>query len=356
MDMFQVPRLNSHLIVDSVTKSFLKTNQEKVLDDISFEVGPSKILGIIGKSGAGKSTLLRCLNGLEKPDSGHILFQGQDLTQLSEKNFRNLRQKIGVVFQSFNLLSSRTVFDNVALPLELLKHSIAERQKRVDQILGLVGLLSKRDAYPSELSGGQRQRVAIARALVVDTALLLCDEFTSALDPHTTLEILELLKNINKTLGITLVFVTHDINVVKELAQDVCVLDQGRIVEKGPVESVFTNPKHPVTKVLLSELLKNDLPEFLQHQLHSDGLENDDVVLKLIFGTQTSTKPLIANLIQKWNIPVNIVSGSLDHIGKATFGHLVISLKHEEGTTTNIVNYLKEHHVEVERAGYIRWC
>jgi len=350
-----VPRLNSHLVVDRISKSFLKANQEKVLGDISFEVEPSKILGIIGKSGAGKSTLLRCLNGLEKPDSGRILFQDQDLTKLSEKKFRALRQKIGVVFQSFNLLSGRTVFDNVALPLEFLKCPVAERQKKVDQILGLVGLFSKRNAYPSELSGGQRQRVAIARALVVDTALLLCDEFTSALDPHTTLEILELLKNINKTLGIAIVFVTHDINVVKELAQDVCVLDQGRIVEKGSVESVFTNPKHSVTKILLSELLKNDLPEFLQHQLHSDGLENDDVVLKLIFGTQTSTKPLIANLIQKWNIPVNIVSGSLDHIGKATFGHLVISLKHEEGTTENIVNYLRAHHVAVERAGYIRW-
>lgn len=350
-----MPSSNPHLVVQNISKSFSQNGPEKVLDDVSFTVHPGKILGIIGKSGAGKSTLLRCLNGLEKPDTGKILFHGQSLTDLSTIKLREVRRKIGVVFQSFNLLSSRTVFENVALPLELLKLSNAERQKKVENILSVVGLSSKLNAFPSQLSGGQRQRVAIARALVVDASLLLCDEFTSALDPHTTLEILDLLQKLNQRLGITLVFVTHDINVVKELAQDVCVLDHGKVIEQGCVENVFTNPQHVVTQSLLSELLKNDLPDFLQHQLHLEGMENDDVILKLIFGSQTSTKPLIANLIQEWKIPINIISGSLDHIGKATFGHLVVSLKHQAESTEKIIKYLTEHQVGVEKAGYIKW-
>ncbi|MBY0463210.1 MAG: ATP-binding cassette domain-containing protein, partial [Alphaproteobacteria bacterium] len=350
-----MPSSNPYLAIQNISKSFSQNGPEKVLNDISFEISKGKILGIIGKSGAGKSTLLRCLNGLEKPDTGKILFQGQNLTDLSSQKIRDVRRKIGVVFQSFNLLSTRTVFENVALPLELLKLSDTERQKKVENILTLVGLSSKFNAYPSQLSGGQRQRIAIARALVVDATLLLCDEFTSALDPHTTLEILRLLQDLNRRLGITIIFVTHDINVVKELAQDVCVLDQGKIVEHGAVENVFTNPQHTVTQTLLSELLKNDLPDFLEHQLQVEGKENDDVVLKLIFGSQTSTKPLIANLIQEWKIPINIISGSLDHIGKATFGHLVVSLKHHAESTEKIIKYLTDHQVGVEKAGYIRW-
>lgn len=350
-----MPNSTPQLVVQNISKSFSQDTAEKVLDNISFEIQAGKILGIIGKSGAGKSTLLRCLNGLEKPDTGKILFQGQDLITLSNQKLRELRQKIGVIFQSFNLLTTKTIFENVALPLELLGIPSSERQKKVENILNLVGLTSKLNAYPSQLSGGQRQRVAIARALVVDATLLLCDEFTSALDPHTTLEILELLQSLNQRLGITIIFVTHDINVVKELAQDVCVLDHGKIVEQGSVEAVFSNPKHITTQTLLAELLKNDLPEFLQHQLHAEGKENDDIVLKLIFGSQTSTKPLIANLIHEWKIPINIISGSLDHIGKVTFGHLVISLKHQTESTEKIICYLTEHQVGVEKAGYIRW-
>ena len=346
---------NFHLVAENISKSFSNNNLERVLDDVSFTVNTGKVLGIIGKSGAGKSTLLRCLNGLEKPDTGKIFFQGQNLTDLSTEEIRIVRQKIGVIFQSFNLLSSRTVFENVSLPLEFLKLSKAEQLKKVEKTLNLVGLSSKTDAYPNQFSGGQRQRVAIARALVVNANLLLCDEFTSALDPQTTLEILELLQKLNQDLGITLVFVTHDINVVKELAQDVCVLDQGKVIEQGSVETVFTNPKHTVTQSLLAELWKNDLPDFLEQQLHLEGQENDDVVLKLIFDNQTSTKPLIANLIQEWKIPINIIAGNLDHIGKATFGHLVVSLKHQTESTEKIIRYLTEHRVRVEKAGYIKW-
>ena len=350
-------RSENHLTVEGISKSFEQSAfSEKVLDNVTFDVTKGSIVSIIGKSGAGKSTLLRCLNGLEHPDSGKIYFEGTDTTSLKANELRTLRQKIGVVFQSFNLLSSRTVFKNVALPLELLRIPNAIQKEKVERILKLVGLFEKRDSYPSQLSGGQCQRVAIARALVVDATLLLCDEFTSALDPHTTVEILELLQELNKTLGITIVFVTHDINVVKEIAQKVCVLDQGQIVEKGPVEKIFINPSHKVTKELLSELLKDNLPDFIQHQLHPQGQENDDLVLKLIFNSQTSTKPVIAELIQQWNVPINIMSGNLDHIGRETFGHLVISLKHNLESSEKIIAFLKENHVDVHQLGYIRWA
>jgi len=346
----------THLKVEGIYKAFQQsTYSEKVLSNVSFEVPKGSILGIIGKSGAGKSTLLRCLNGLEKPDTGKIYFEGIDITSLKSSELRAFRQKIGVVFQSFNLLSSRNVFKNIALPLELLGIPEPIQKDKIEKMLKLVGLLDKKDAYPSQLSGGQRQRVAIARALVVDSTLLLCDEFTSALDPHTTVEILELLQELNKTLGITIIFVTHDINVVKEIAQKVCVLDQGEIAEKGPVEKIFINPSHTVTKELLSELLKDNLPEFIQHKLHQKGQENDDLVLKLVFNSQTSTRPIIAELIQLYKVPINIMSGNLDHIGKETFGHLVISLKHNLTSSDQIIAFLTENHVEVLQLGYIKW-
>lgn len=346
----------TNLKVEGICKTFRQSyHSETVLSDVSFEVTKGSIVGIIGKSGAGKSTLLRCLNGLEKPESGKIYFKDIDITSLKAHDLRLLRQEIGVVFQSFNLLSSRTVFQNVALPLELLGIKESGQKDKIEQILKLVGLFHKRDAYPSQLSGGQRQRVAIARALIVDATLLLCDEFTSALDPHTTIEILELLQELNKSLGITIVFVTHDINVVKEIAQKVCVLDHGKIVEKGPVEKIFINPSHPVTKELLSELLKDNLPEFIQHKLHPEGQENDELVLKLVFNNQTSTRPIIAELIQFWKVPLNIMSGNLDHIGQETFGHLVVSLKHNSISSDKIITFLKENHVEVQQLGYIKW-
>ncbi len=350
-------RSENHLKVEGISKSFERSAlSEKVLDNVTFEVAKGSIVGIIGKSGAGKSTLLRCLNGLEKPDSGKIYFEGKDITRLKGNEFRVIRQKIGVVFQSFNLLNSRTIYKNVALPLELLKMPEDVQKEKIEKTLKLVGLFEKKDSYPSQLSGGQCQRVAIARALVVDATLLLCDEFTSALDPHTTVEILELLQELNKTLGITIIFVTHDINVVKEIAQKVCVLDKGQIVEKGPVEKIFINTSHQITKELLSELLKDNLPDFIQHQLHPQGQENDDLVLKLIFNSQTSTRPIIAELIQLWKVPINIMSGNLDHIGRETFGHLVISLKHNLESSEKIIAFLKENHVDVHQLGYIKWA
>ncbi|MCX7338456.1 MAG: ATP-binding cassette domain-containing protein [Alphaproteobacteria bacterium] len=242
----------------------------------------------------------------------------------------------------------------------------------ITKTLDRVGLYSKRDSYPSQLSGGQRQRVAIARALVTESQLLLCDEFaralvtesqlllcdefTSALDPETTLDILALLRKLNRDLGITIVFVTHDIGVIKELADDICVLDHGKIVENGPVTQVLASPHHPVTQSLLAELFHDNLPQFIQDQLHETPMPQDDIILKLIFGPKSSTKPLISMLSQQWQVSINIIVGSLNHIHTETFGHLVISIPFMPEPIDQMISFLKNHQVCVQKIGYIQWA
>ncbi len=224
------------------------------LDDVSFDVACGEVLGIIGRSGAGKSTLIRCLNRLERPDHGSIAFDGRDITDLAERDLPPVRRRIGMIFQGFNLLSAKTVAQNVALPLKIEGRPGADRGRRVAELLDLVGLAGKADAYPAQLSGGQKQRVGIARALAADPPLLLCDEATSALDPETTRSILALLRDINRRLGLTIVLITHEMGVVRVIADRVAVLDHGRIVERGSVRDVFANPRAAVTRSLLRSL------------------------------------------------------------------------------------------------------
>jgi len=221
------------------------------LDGVSFTLDRGQVLGIIGRSGAGKSTLIRCLNGLERPDSGAVAIDGRDITGLSERQLQRERQRIGMIFQHFNLLSSRTVAENVALPLKLAGVRRAERRRRAAGLLDLVGLADKADVYPATLSGGQKQRVGIARALASEPALLLCDEATSALDPETTLAILALLKRINRALGLTIVLITHEMNVARRIADRVLVMERGRVVEEGPVRDVLIDPRAEETRILL---------------------------------------------------------------------------------------------------------
>jgi D-methionine transport system ATP-binding protein len=221
------------------------------LHDVSFTLARGQVLGIIGRSGAGKSTLIRCLNGLERPDSGRIEIEGRDVSTLSESHWQKERRRIGMIFQHFNLLSSRTAIENVALPLKLAGVKRAERLRRAAELLDLVGLGDKADAYPAKLSGGQKQRVGIARALSSDPALLLCDEATSALDPETTVSILALLQKINRELGLTIVLITHEMNVARRIADRVLVLAAGRVVEEGPVQEVLRQPRAEETRILL---------------------------------------------------------------------------------------------------------
>lgn len=329
-----------------------------VLKGISLSVSQGQIFGIIGRSGAGKSTLLRCLNGLERPTSGEISIQQNSLVRATKTDRRKTLHKIGTVFQSFNLLSRRTVLQNIALPLEFMGIPADEITVKAQKMVALVGLSDKRNAYPRQLSGGQRQRVAIARALVSDVTLLLCDEFTSALDPETSLEILSLLRDLNQRLGITIVLVTHDISVIREICDQVCVLDQGHVVEMGSVESILLRPQHAVTQSLVSHLFIKDLPRAIHDSIHDTPLEDDYVVLRLMFSDTTAFQPAIASIIQKFKVPMNIIVGSLGHVREATFGSMVVTMptqgtSKENSLLSDVLAYFNTHHIAAEILGYI---
>ncbi|RVA82479.1 ATP-binding cassette domain-containing protein, partial [Mesorhizobium sp. M7A.F.Ca.US.006.04.2.1] len=263
------------------------------LDGISLTVRKGEILGIIGRSGAGKSTLIRCLNGLERPDSGEVFIEGREISRLGERDLQPLRRRIGMIFQHFNLLSAKTVEDNVALPLKIEGRPKAERLKRAAELLDLVGLSEKAKAYPASLSGGQKQRVGIARALAARPALLLSDEATSALDPETTRSILALLKDINRQLGLTILLITHEMEVIRSIADRVAVIDAGRIVEQGPVWSVFADPRSEITRSLLGAIRPQLPAELAARLLPAAGAET---ILRVDVAGEAASSPLLSDL------------------------------------------------------------
>lgn len=336
-----------------IIKNLEKSYDIPVLKKINLEVPQGQILGIIGRSGTGKSTLLRCLNGLESPSAGSITIDGQLLTGVSNNKRRQIQQKIGNIFQNFNLLSRLTALENVMFPLNLLKHGSQESRLKAFEMLGLVGLKGKENVYPSQLSGGQSQRVAIARALISDASLLLCDEFTSALDPETSLEILELLRDLNKRLGITIVMITHDMAIVREICDEVCVLDEGRIVEKNDIASILLHPQSSATKSLIRNLIKNDLPHHLQEQLVQNPIPESSVVLRLFFSSQVAKDPIISLIVKKYDVPINILFGNLDHIRETAFGCLIIEIPYEVSAIDQIVTELDQRGVSAEILGYL---
>jgi D-methionine transport system ATP-binding protein len=280
----------------NVSKRFGAT---PAIEGVSFEVKRGEIVGIIGRSGAGKSTLIRCLNGLEKPDSGRIEVLGEDIAPLGERDLRRVRLRVGMIFQHFNLLSSKTVADNVALPLKIAGRSQSERRDRVRSLLWLVGLEDKATAYPGQLSGGQKQRVGIARALAADPTLLLSDEATSALDPETTASILALLRDINRKLGLTIVLITHEMSVARAIAGRVIVLDHGRIVEEGEVAAVFGNPQVALTRRLLAPA-HHDAPDSKDREwfasLGEHWASGFDTVFRIILEGELAERPVLAEL------------------------------------------------------------
>jgi D-methionine transport system ATP-binding protein len=269
------------------------------IDSVSFEVKRGEIVGVIGRSGAGKSTLIRCLNGLERPDSGRVEVLGEDIAPLSERDLRKVRLRVGMIFQHFNLLSSKTVADNIALPHKIAGRTQAQRRERVRALLWLVGLEDKAEAYPVQLSGGQKQRVGIARALAADPAILLSDEATSALDPETTASILALLRDINRKLGLTIVLITHEMSVVRALAGRVIVLDRGCIVEQGEAGAVFANPQAALTRRLLSAA-RHDTPDSKDREwlasLAEDWAPGFDTVFRVILEGELAKRPVLAEL------------------------------------------------------------
>lgn len=325
------------------------------LDDINLTIQDGEIFGIIGQSGAGKSTLIRCINMLEPPTSGEVLINGKDMTKLSQKELREERKHIGMIFQHFNLLSSRTVYENVAFPLELAKVPKAEQEKRICSILELVGLTEYRNKYPAQLSGGQKQRVGIARAIVSDPSVLLSDEATSALDPETVKSILQLLKDINKKLGITIIMITHQMEVIKQIADRVAVIENGRIIEESSVVDLFTAPKTETSRKFIGSVISNDIPESLQHMHFTPEKQHpgDLTALRLSFRGDVADEPIVANLIRKYNLDVSILYGNIDYIHGVPFGKLIVTMDGSETDISAALSHLKNLPIESEVIGYV---
>ena len=316
-----------------VSKTF---NQSvKAVDNVSITINEGEIYGIIGFSGAGKSTLVRLMNLLETPDQGEVYIDKVELTQLSKKKLREERKNIGMIFQQFNLFNSRTVYDNVAFTLPK-NHD----QDKVMDLLKLVEIEDKKDAYPSELSGGQKQRVAIARALANDPKVLLCDEATSALDPQTTQSILQLLKDVNEKLGITIVIITHEMSVIKDICDRVAIMESGKIIEENTVENLFSKPQSKIAQEFTSNM--KNIETILENNQQILNINEADKVLKIDFIGEEIGVPLISNLTQEFNIEASIVYGTVDIIKQTPLGSLIVILKGDPITQQKAIDYIKQ--------------
>ena len=328
----------------------------KALKGIDLTIERGEIFGIIGLSGAGKSTLIRCINMLERPTAGKVIVDGQDMTAMSEKELRKARKNIGMIFQHFNLLSSATVYDNIAFPLRLSHTPEAEIKKKVLPLLELVGLADKAHQYPSQLSGGQKQRVGIARALASEPKVLLCDEATSALDPQTTRSILELIQDINRKLSLTVVVITHEMQVIKDICDKVAVIENGVIAEQGTVLEVFTNPQKPITKDFISVLLSNELPAaFRGGEVSKTPLPGAYLLLRLTFIGESADDPVLAGMIRKFpEIEVTMLFGNLDQIKSTPFGRMIIGITGPEAKIQEALQYLRRQALKEEAIRYVR--
>ncbi|WP_432287423.1 methionine ABC transporter ATP-binding protein [Aminobacter sp. BA135] len=318
--------------------------QTPAVDGVSLAVRKGEVLGIIGRSGAGKSTLIRCLNGLERPDSGQIFVEGCEITGLSERDLQPLRRRIGMIFQHFNLLSSKTVEENVALPLKIEGLPKAERLERAAELLELVGLADKAKAYPAALSGGQKQRVGIARALAARPAVLLSDEATSALDPETTRSILALMKDINQKLGLTILLITHEMEVVRSIADRVAVIDAGRIVEEGPVWSIFADPRSLLAGI------RPQLPQAIATRLTGVGRE---AILRVDIAGEAAHRPLLQELATSVPGRFRLVHGGIDTIQGEPVGTLFLGVDTASRGIAETIEFLNARKARVEVLGYV---
>ncbi len=342
--------------LNNITKIFtLPDKKLTALDNVSLHVPKGQICGVIGASGAGKSTLIRCVNLLERPTHGAVIIDDVDLTQLSDAELVKTRRQIGMIFQHFNLLTSRTVFENVALPLELENKSKAEIQEKTTALLALVGLSDKHNVYPSNLSGGQKQRVAIARALASDPKVLLCDEATSALDPATTQSILKLLKEINRTLGITILLITHEMEVVKRICDQVAVIDKGRLIEQGTVSEIFSNPKTELAQEFISSTFHITLPEeYLENLSDTPKHAKSYPIIKFEFTGRSVDAPLLSQASKKFGVELSILTSQIDYAGGVKFGFTIAEVEGDEDAITQTKVYLMENNVRVEVLGYVQ--
>lgn len=319
------------------------------VNEVNLTIQDGEIFGIIGFSGAGKSTLVRCINLLEKPTTGKVWIDDDELTSLNEKELRNVRKKIGMIFQHFNLMKSRTVYQNIAFPLKGSNLTKEEKDKKILSLLELVDLSDKKDAYPSQLSGGQKQRVAIARALANDPKVLLCDEATSALDPQTTKSILKLLKEVNKKMGITIVLITHEMAVIKEICDRVAVMEKGNVVEEGNILDVFCNPQAQVTKNFIATTSNiSKVYEMIENGSELTNIKNDGYLVKLNYNAVNTSKALISEVTRKYNVDTNIIFGNIEVIKDSPLGDLVVVFKGEKHMIEEAISYIEKHDVKVE--------
>lgn len=340
--------------IKQVNKTFKLGNQTiEALQDINLHIPKGRIFGVIGESGAGKSTLIRVVNLLEPPTSGKVFIDGIELTALSAPKLSKERQKIGMIFQHFNLLSSRNVFDNVALPLELAGKNKQNIQQKVTSLLELVGLEDKHQSYPSNLSGGQKQRVAIARALANDPKVLLCDEATSALDPATTRSILQLLQTINQKLDLTILLITHEMEVVKRICHDVAIISAGKLIEKGSVADIFAHPKTQLARSFIRSTLDLSVPQDYAQRLQPEQNGQCPPLVRLEFTGVSVDAPIISQVSRTFNIDISILSSNMDYAGGVKFGLMLAEFFGDKKSVSNALTYLKDHNINVEVLGYV---
>ncbi|WP_064093107.1 methionine ABC transporter ATP-binding protein [Rossellomorea aquimaris] len=320
--------------IRNLVKEYKSKKQTVIgVDNVSVTIQKGEIFGIVGYSGAGKSSLIRCLNLLEKPTSGEIRIDGVDLTNLSSKELRLARQKTSMIFQHFHLIKSKTVYDNLAFALKAAKISKSKIKPRVTELLDMVGLSDKANAYPAQLSGGQKQRVGIARALANNPSVLLCDEATSALDPNTTKSILKLLKKINQELGLTIVLITHEMEVVKEICDRMAVMQDGRIVEEGSVYNLFAQPKQPLTKQFIESILQFELPSHLLHTRKGK-------LIKIQFKGSIAEESVVSEVFQKYKVQGNILHGKIEYIQEIPLGIFIMELIGDSSEIEAAISYI----------------
>ena len=337
----------SSILIQDVSKTFeTKDGSVQALNHVSLSIETGDIYGIIGMSGAGKSTLVRCMNFLEVPSEGKVLIDGKSLSEFSPKELRKEREKIGMIFQHFNLLMQKNVLENVCFPLYIQGKKKAEARAKALELLEIVGLADRAKAYPAQLSGGQKQRVAIARALASDPQILLCDEATSALDPQTTSSMLELLQDINQKFGITIVIITHQMSVVREICTHVAIMKDGEVKEQGLVEEIFSHPKSQVAKELISKDSGNDVES---KKLTQSEIQDGEIV-RIVFSENSAFEPVIANLILTFHEPVNILKANTKNVGGVAKGEMILQFMSDSTNVPEMKKFLTERGLEIGEA------
>lgn len=340
--------------IRNLSKYYYVHQQKLVaLNNINLDVKPKEIFGIIGRSGAGKSTLIRCVNMLERPSEGNVFIEGTCVTAMDAAQLRAMRRRMGMIFQHFNLLQSRDVANNIALPLELIKLSESKIKARVNELLELTELHNHAKQYPSQLSGGQKQRVAIARALANSPDVLLCDEATSSLDPQSTQSILELLRSINRELGITILLITHEMDVVKHICHRVGIIHHGEIIEQSSVIDLFTNPQTQVAKDLVKASSRMEIPRLISEMLKANATAESGTIIRIAYHGDVASQPIIGYLIQRYHININLLQGNIETIQDKIVGVMIVEIRGDRTSVNKSISFLERNGLHVEILGYV---